>query len=247
MKMHKIRFGGTRACAHIDLFDGETEGHMAAFGTGSDGQVFSVNNEPSAATVRLLRAALRFVFLQFPNITGITLKDTSSSHRQSLPHYYLAKHLQTWYQAKVGAKLFDTSDCSRLEQGIRRLTDESNKLPWAVFHEKIACFPSFRNRKGMESFVQQAYVNARTYHEFFRTIMDDMDCSVLRYWFDAFMSKDIFPDLALGESWWIVDRDNVDLAIVVTPMTEKPAFNGILHGGDSWGLPVVYRKRTCPS
>jgi len=236
-----IRFGGKKACVHLSIYKGEPNPYLMGLGRGHE---CSMSDEPPRAdTVRLLKAALVFMYEIFTDrhLSDTQLKDTSSISCSSdvmvnLMALYLGKHLQSWYQAKFGAELDSSSE--GLQSGLARLQDPSEKaamtFPDFVKRWLKPHIQSSRRLQKIIELIEPYYQRTHTLHEFMASL-DEYDCEVFDGWLEALVMSLFSTDLR-SSLWRItMERVNAFPRVTIRPIDEKPAFPGFVSQGGGGG------------
>jgi len=232
--VHRIRFGGKSACLSIHVYEGELEPELTGLSTNRECALMNMDHpelglEPGIGTTRMAKAALRFVYTLFPEQGDMYFKDASHVACEfgsiSLAYLYLAKHLKTWYQDKLGASLVDPVEAAKLGALVEILRGPYRESTYDEFHTRYIT-PKMRPTAASRLYdvFRKLYEAHRTYHSWFKAISREYDCAIMKDWLESFM-RTVSPSIAFDAQWKIPKATILswpDISAVKT--TVKPAF-----------------------
>lgn len=233
--LYRIRFGGKQACVFIEVYEEELYPNLTSLGTNKECALEpGAGLLPGAGTVRMVKAAIRFVYTLFPHQKDIYFKDTSkvscSRGRVSLAHLYIAKYHQTWYQQKLGAVLVNDSDENSLKDLVKCLRQPYRET-FDIFYTTFI-IPNMRphNKELVYQKLEPLHKAHRTYHGWLKDVASHYDCSILRNWLEAFF-RTLSPFDFRSE--WKIKKDIAMTwsEIDITPTTTKPLFSTFIQSG----------------
>lgn len=235
--LHRVKFGGKVGCVMFSIYDDEDNPNLDGLGYGKECAINQIDPRdgllPGVGTVAMARAAMAFVNGIFPGKGATYLKDQSKitcamKRPLSLQHYYIAKHLKTWYEAKLGAKLVDDNQKQKYEQLLALLGSNHNES-FDYFVEK--CVKPVVPQKQRESLVpilEEYYKSSKTYHEFLHNLAEDKDCIIFDKWLYKFMTE--ATDYKFSDALWAVPPIE-DPATTYKKIKNKPRFSFVIFGG----------------
>ena len=235
--VHRVKFGGKVGCVMFSIYEDEGNPNLDGLGYGKECAINQVDPRdgllPGVGTVAMARAALAFINGIFPGKGSVYLKDQSKitcamKRSLSLQHYYIAKHLKTWYEAKLGAKLVDDNQKSKFEQ-LEQLLRSKHRDDFAGFLSKYVK-PSVP-QKQYESLVpilEEYYKGSETYHEFLHNLAEDKDCIIFDKWLYKFMTD--VTDYKFSDAMWAIPPVE-DSSTTYNKTRTKPQFSFVIFGG----------------
>jgi len=239
--IHRIRFGGKNSCVAIDVYEGELYPNLNGLGTGVDCAMINMDAPelgllPGPGTIRMAKAALKFMLELFPHQKAIYLKDKSritcnNGSDISFAHFYLAKHLKTWYQAKFDATLVNPANEPKLAALVSALRSPYLEASFDEFfesHIRPVVRPKASER--LYEILKPLYESQTTYHGWFKAITENYDCSVMKQWMEQYMNSLGLFDFGVE---WAISKETIaafsDIRIIATK--EKPLFPTFSGGG----------------
>lgn len=203
LEQYIIRFGGTQRCIDIKLYFDDPIPHM-------DGEMKS-----GQGTVLMVKSALKFVCALFPEVSGFTLKDTSTlgcknKIKISLPHYYIAKHGMSWYMSKFDAYAEDPTHDVMIKNA-NKIFNKNIKVYFDEFYDKYVK----RNKVAFDDIgfdiktaLKEIYTKSKTTRDFFQRLDNEYDCFVFRDWQKYYVSS--VCSIPFDEAFWRIDRKAID-------------------------------------
>ena len=215
---YKISFGGKEGCVSMTVYTDDLYPHL-------DG--LRAEEEPLPSTLRMAKAAIRFMYTLFPNQRDIQLNDTSKceGHKMNLAYFYMVKYLQTWYQAKFAAvpiadndKLWLANLANFIKSPYKEATfDEfvNAYIVGRVLHHDI---PTLAKK------IRPAFNRNGTYHAFFKDVADQHDCDIFNDWLVKFIQSN--TPLTLDGMRWVILKDVAMTfpEVTIDETDELPAF-----------------------
>jgi hypothetical protein len=231
---YKIKFGGKIGCVSMTVYTNDLYPHLD--GLRADKDCVAYNEEqpslglmPSSGTLRMAKAAIRFMYSLFPNQRDIQLNDASKvkceGHNMNLAHYYMVKHLQTWYQAKFAAVPIADNDKLWLANLANFIKSPYKEATFDEFmNAYIVGRVSHHDIPKLEKKIRPAFNRNATYHAFFKDVADQYDCDIFKDWLVKFIQSN--TPLTLDGMRWVILKDVAmtfpEVGIVETD--EVPAF-----------------------
>ena len=168
-------------------------------------------------TIHMLKTGVSFIrkyykkYLNKNKITFCLLKDKSNmdclrNSHQSLPHYYIIKYGQTWYEKNF--ECFPHSDM------IQKYYKDRKDLRASVLSKPIIDF-GLKNKK-----LAYLYGKYNNFKEFFDFISSNYDCYIYRDWLDRYVN--MFIPYLYGMTWCIPFNKNNKIKLTLKKLDEKP-------------------------
>jgi hypothetical protein len=187
-------------------------------------------------TRRMIKTALKFAKMKFPNISRFELDDGSKlpckdGTEISLAHYSIAVHGITWYERHFKAVMIaDESTKKRYrERANKFLEPKPTDLPYEVVFQDFY----FRHQELFEK-LRHLYEKAKTYSEFVSEIAKeyrDEFCTLTRDWLEPFVISILGHDININGKWSIdYSRLNMN-ANVVNVENSSVSYQPALRGG----------------
>ena len=168
-------------------------------------------------TLDMLNSALAFIFIEYPFLKGIKLKDTSriSCNGKSLKLHSLklATHGNTWYGIHLGAHC-ETSKGEVEMTGLKTKLDATfSKLNFKEFYNRYVrrnCDEMLLQKENIE-LLRGVFEKATSFSGFVEDVLrtTGLKCEALLIWLDAFVYHHT-NYLNDPEMHWIIDRDDTD-------------------------------------
>jgi hypothetical protein len=207
-----IKFGGKKECIHITIY--ENLPNIDGLGYGRK-CALKKPLIPGSGTENMLKTALTFVCVLYPQTVGFLLKDTSSVKCQdgetfSLAFLYMAKHGQTWYQKKFGAVPERNEITFSLENFNKEFTSTKIKdsVSWKHF-KKNFLERTHLNKQTIDRF-EVLYVKSKSWRNFVVNILKEFDCSVLKEWLYRLITSTQSVLLGIDHEEFRITRQTID-------------------------------------
>ena len=182
-------------------------------------------------TVRMIRAAARFLLWRCPELQGITFRDTSHIDSKAvpglkvpLPSFYAAKHGRTWYMAHVGAAPLNgalleplLTGCAAVHGSPLRPRDFD-----AFFKEHIDLH--VRHMPAVRRLIARAlrphFDASATLGELVQRASEELDCAVFAEWLHAYVCERVPPLAQTTAGLWLIPAAAASAwtAPVIAPM-----------------------------
>lgn len=230
----RIKFGGSKGCVMFSIYDDEDYPNLDGLAYGKECAVGPEGLLPGLGTVMMAQAAFGFVKHLFPTKRGIMLKDQSKitcakNKVLSLQHFYLAKHMQTWYEAKFGAVLYDAKD-KREYAKLRNILTSTYKSTMDDFLQTyVSNSMSEKQFESLKDILSTYYQSCTNYLDFLKNLAEDHDCIIFDKWLFKFLTS--VSDFKFSDAFWVIDYKQVSAELHIKKTKTKPQFDYIVHGG----------------
>lgn len=201
--------------------------------------------EPSKGTILMLKTALKFLCIKFPNIKKITLTDNSfiecfTNVRVKLYDVYLAKYGLTWYESKFNV-VPDIISKKKIEyydylNELNNILESPIVIDYNEFMEKYMIPIKVNNMKKLHSI----YNTSKSWRDFITKLSNEFDCIVFDKWLSYFMVKIGRNKLEISDIQYLIERNTIDewdVNIKIEKTTKKSyivnkeKIHKILYGG----------------
>jgi hypothetical protein len=239
LQRYVIKFGGRKACVHFTIYDNIPNIDGIGYGKRC---ALNKSLEPGEGTEHLLKTAIRFIFKLFPNITKISLKDTSyrcnENETMSLGMLYIAKYGETWYSKKFGAKAENKKNVDDVIQIINNVLKSDKKPTFKKLKKQYLCKTKI-SEENIQNF-ETIYHQSSSLRDFIIKLSMEYDCGFLREWLPKLLT-DIKPIVLENEEFmikksvvkkWTLPEITINQTDVSTFVTKtKPFLMNVMDGG----------------
>ncbi|NDE91546.1 MAG: hypothetical protein EB059_10520 [Alphaproteobacteria bacterium] len=240
----RIKFGGKLGCVNFTIHKQEPNPQLEGVRSHADCAVSNETNPdhgmlPSSGTVKMLKAAVRFLYELFPRQRDIYFSDSSylecsGGKRVYLYDLHIAKYFKTWYQDKISAVTLNPAHTAELDRLVDIIRSPYHETSWAEFSIKYlkGCIHPHALGK-LEQTLKPIFESNTTYHGFFKAVAQ-YDCAILDKWFYGFMVAN--SRIAFNNIIWVIKKDVAktfpDILITKTNEPGVPLFNQHSGVGD---------------
>ena len=242
----KIRFGGRTDCIDISIYTTEEDKdypNIDAIGYDKNCVIDESNAGllPGTGTVIMVKTALQFVKMLYPNIKHFLFKDLSNIYCHGgtnfpLSTLYIAKYGRTWYQTHFDAE--PTLKKDKIEiQRVHHYLNKNIKLEYDTFYSTFIK-PHLRYMKKIKTnqiyeVFKESYDENKTYLNFFYQLAEHGDCVMLQEWLPAFIASICSVRFPFVE--WKMKEDLAFQKISYNEIKERPFVtrrnNDVKRGG----------------
>ncbi len=228
--LHKVFFGGQKKCIVISIYFDETHPNLDAYSYHEKCNIEGTLTH-GEGTIHMLKAAMQFVRTMYRQIAHLPFQMIDLSNipcatgKISLPHYYMAHHGKTWYEAKFKAQP---------EQGAERYHSDVQSFLQSLREPLRNNFRTFKNDYAIPSThvvtLKDLYEKSSTIKELLR-YCKAYDCDIYKKWLERVVEEHV-PGIR-GKSWLIPPTSGSSTSISILELKDMPADIFIYQkGGD---------------
>lgn len=229
--LHKIHFGGQKKCIVMSIYlDKFSHPNLDAY---SHHEKCNVSGDllHGKGTVHMLRTAIRFAHALFPEIhympfelIDLSYIPCAHGYELSLPHYYIAYHGKTWYEAKFKATPAQGSETYRdAVHAFEPILQQPLSLSFSSFATTYHVPPPLRH------VLEPLYTKASSMKDFLNTLKT-YEGNIYRTWLERFVEEHV-PGLR-GKSWLLPAPSSTKLTFTPLPELPRDMFTYQKGGGD---------------